>query len=118
MFGLVLAFFSRPGVTYDLSGRAVLPLPPPGELAARGTLRTSIAANAVMAPRPPLPQSALDRDSPPRLPVPHKALDRISPRLPLFILTFRVSFPRPRAVRRSVVPQLEAWPPLRDPGAT
>ena len=66
----------------------------------KGTLRTSIAASAVIAPRPPLPQSALDRDSPPRLPVPHSALDRVSLRFPPF-LTFRVSFPRPRAGRMS-----------------
>src|SRR4051812_3561026 len=52
----------------------------------------SIAASAVSAPRPPLPQRAFDRDSPPRLPVPHSALERVSPRLPPFILTFRSPF--------------------------
>jgi hypothetical protein len=67
-------------------------------LDARGTLIASIAASAVTAPRPPFPQSALERDSPPRLPVPHSALERVSPRFPPFIRTFRSPF---RALARA-----------------
>src|SRR5262249_61285823 len=67
-------------------------------LDASGTLMASIATSAVIAPRPPFPQSALDRDSPPRLPVPHSALERVSPRLPPFIRTFRSPF---RALARA-----------------
>src|SRR5215210_4834125 len=80
----------------------------PGELAARGTLMTSNAASAVIAPRPPLPHSALERDSPPRLPVPHSALDRVSPRLPPFILTVCVSFLRFRRGPRFCLSAAEA----------
>src|SRR6478672_6597735 len=98
-FGCCLALLTRPGETQVFFGvNLAASRPCFGALAARGTLRTSIAASAVTAPLPPLPQRALDRDSPPRLPVPHSALDRVSLRIPPF-LTFRVSFPRPRAVR-------------------
>src|SRR5690242_6010420 len=104
LFGCVLAPFSRPGEIHVRFGeaawatRACL-----FALAARGTLMASIATSAVIAPRPPLPQRALDRDSPPRLPVPHSALDRVSPRLPPFVRTLCFSFPRPRAGRMSPV---------------
>src|SRR5919108_3123865 len=62
------------------------------ELEASGTLTASAATRAVTKPRPPLPQSALERVSPPRLPpVPHSALERSSFRLPS-IRTFRSPF--------------------------
>src|SRR6478609_916054 len=97
--GCCFAPFKRPGETQVRLGAALLASRACfGALAAKGTLRTSIAASAVIAPLPPLPQRALDRDSPPRSPVPHSALDRVSLRFPPF-LTFRVSFPRPRAGR-------------------
>src|SRR5918992_5782902 len=58
--------------------------------AARGAATTSTAISAVTRPRPPLPQSAFDRESPPRFPVPQSALERCSPRgdppLPLILL--------------------------------
>ena len=98
-FGCCFALLTRPGEIQVFFGvTCVASRPCFGALAAKGTLRTSIAASAVTAPLPPLPQRALDRDSPPRLPVPHSALDRVSLRFPPF-LTFRVSFPRPRAGR-------------------
>src|SRR3954466_15927333 len=93
-FGCCFALFTRPGeiqVCLEVAAR-VASRPCLGALAAKGTLRTSIAASAVTAPLPPLPQRALDRDSPPRLPVPHSALDRVSPRLPPLIRTFRSPF--------------------------
>src|SRR3954452_24146230 len=102
-FGCCLALLTRPGEIQVCLGAVARAASRPclGALAAKGTLRTSIAASAVIAPLPPLPQRALDRDSPPRLPVPHSALDRVSLRSPPF-LTFRVSFPRPRAGRMPV----------------
>ena len=105
-FGCVFAPFSRPGEIQVRLGdaprasRACLLA-----LAASGTLMASIATSAVTAPRPPFPHRALDRASPPRLPVPHSALDRDSPRLPPFIRTFRVSFPRARAGRMTACPR-------------
>ena len=88
-------------------------------LDARGTLMASIATSAVIAPRPPFPQSALDRDSPPRLPVPHSALERVSPRLPPFMRTFRSPF---RALARAAwLPAPRHVPvgsPSRNPGGT
>src|SRR5260221_3905655 len=44
-------------------------------IAARGAASTNANTHATTAPRPPLPQSTLER-SPPRPPVPHKALLR------------------------------------------
>src|SRR6188508_406944 len=97
-FGCCFALFTRPGAIQVCLGlvSGVARLPCWVALAAKGTLRTSIAASAVIAPLPPLPQSALDRDSPPRLPVPHSALDRVSLRNPPF-LTVLLSAPSARA---------------------
>src|SRR4026209_1165964 len=85
-FGCCFALFTRPGaiqVCLGVSGVARLPCWV--ALAAKGTLRTSIAASAVIAPLPPLPQSALDRDSPPRLPLPHSAPAPYSLQTPPFL---------------------------------
>src|SRR3954471_1586296 len=90
LLGCRLALRKRPGeIQVFLAEAACARRPWLPALAASGTLMASIAANAVTAPRPPLPQRALDRDSPPRLPVPHSALVRVSPRLPPLIRTFR-----------------------------
>src|SRR3954451_116454 len=122
LLGCCLAPLTRPGEIHVFFGDAFEPSRaclPPGALAARGTLMTSNAASAVIAPRPPLPHSALERDSPPRLPVPHSALDRVSPRLPPFMLTLCVSFPRFLRGPHVCLPAAEAdRPPLRNPGAT
>src|SRR5215208_5269867 len=122
VFGCRFASFRRPG---DIHVFSIVACPLRFAclsciaLDASGTLMASIATSAVIAPRPPFPQRALDRDSPPRLPVPHSALERISPRWPPFIRTFRSPF---RALARA------AWPPAsrhvppgsppRNPGET
>jgi hypothetical protein len=88
-FGVVLAFAIRMGSTYvgaRLALRLSSLLRAP---AASGAATTSTATSAVTRPRPPLPQSAFDRESPPRFPVPQSALERCSPRgdppLPLIL---------------------------------
>src|SRR2546430_16909607 len=68
---------SMPGETYVCWVESpVLPLLP--ALAARGIPSTSTAAIIVTRPRPPLPQSAFERESS-LLPVPHSALERVWP---------------------------------------
>src|SRR5919198_80551 len=98
-FGLLPARFSSTGAMYVRLTRftpdrcALTPGLWLFELAASGTLTTSAATRAVTKPRPPLPQSALERVSSPRFPpVPHNALDRSSFRLPLSVRTFRSPF--------------------------
>src|SRR5687768_14888002 len=56
--------------------RALLSEPPPA-IAAIGVAIATSAIAVSSRPRPPLPQSAFERDSPPRLPVPHSALERL-----------------------------------------
>src|SRR6266480_3918250 len=74
---------SMPGETYVCWVESpVLPLLP--ALAARGIPSTSTAAIIVTRPRPPLPQSAFERESS-LLPVPQSALERLWPRLPPFL---------------------------------
>src|SRR5207248_1983900 len=85
-FGWSLAFFRSPAATY------VAPRlwePPLLAVATSGIPRRKPAARVSTSPRPPLPQRALDRDSPPRLPVPQSALERISPRVPPLFLNIR-----------------------------
>src|SRR5215210_142722 len=77
--GVVLAFAIRIGSMYVDAALAPLPVFCRAP-AARGAATTSTATSAVTRPRPPLPQSAFDRESPPRFPVPHKADERCSPR--------------------------------------
>src|SRR5436189_3273336 len=68
---------SMPGETYVCWDESpVLPLLP--ALAARGIPSTSTAAIIVTRPRPPLPQSAFERESS-LLPVPQSALERVWP---------------------------------------
>src|SRR6266480_4555020 len=97
---------SMPGETYVCWVESpVLPLLP--ALAARGIPSTSTAAIIVTRPRPPLPQSAFERESS-LLPVPQSALERLWPRLPPFLsiailpLTRRggSAFPQERAAWR------------------
>src|SRR5687767_14099150 len=55
----------------------------------------AIATTDVTRPRPPLPQRALERNSPPRLPEPQRALWRTSPRLPPVFLAIFLLLERP-----------------------
>src|SRR5262245_53312691 len=73
---------------------ALPPLPP--ALAARGIPSTSTAAIIVTRPRPPLPQSAFERESS-RLPVPQRALERVWPRVPPFLSIAILPLTRPPA---------------------
>src|SRR5512132_502718 len=68
---------SMPGETYVCCVESpLLPLLP--ALAARGIPSTSTAAIIVTRPRPPLPQSAFERESS-LLPVPQSDLERLCP---------------------------------------
>src|SRR5215204_6063743 len=82
-FGLVFAFASKIGSRWVEETTLISVLPLFLAPAARGAATTSTATSAVTRPRPPLPHSAFDRESPPRFPVPHRALERCSPDLPL-----------------------------------
>src|SRR5690348_11144862 len=82
--GCSFASLSRFGSMYVA---AVLVLPPLLAVATSGIPSRNTAATVSTSPRPPLPQRALERDSPPRLPVPQSALERISPRVPPLFLT-------------------------------
>src|SRR2546421_11721281 len=79
---------SMPGETYVCWVESpVLPLLP--ALAARGIPSTSTAAIIVTRPRPPLPQSAFERESS-LLPVPQSALERLWPRVPPRFLSIAI----------------------------
>src|SRR5207249_5463011 len=80
--GCLDAFASIPGDTYVCVSGPVLS---PPALAASGMPSTSTAAISVTRPRPPLPQSAFERESS-LLPVPQSALERLwPPGLPPFL---------------------------------
>src|SRR5690348_2302407 len=81
--GCSFASLSRFGSMYVA---AVLVLPPLLAVATSGIPSRKTAATVNTSPRPPLPQRALERDSPPRLPVPQSALERLSPRVPPLFL--------------------------------
>src|SRR5690348_7079321 len=69
---LLLVELSRVGAMKLLAAAGLLP--PPAE-AASGSISAQARTKSVAAPRPPLPQSTLER-SPPRPPVPQSALPR------------------------------------------
>src|SRR6476660_4986057 len=92
---------NMPGETYVCWVESpLLPLLP--ALAARGIPSTSTAAIIVTRPRPPLPQSAFERESS-LLPVPQRALERLWPRGPPPFLSIAI-LPLTRS-QRGHIPQ-------------
>src|ERR1700704_6576144 len=94
-FGLALAFADRSDwtqVSFLLPFGPFWPFWPESDAladAAIGAANARTATAVRIDPRPPLPQSALERLSPPRPPVPHNALERESrsvPRLSLSLI--------------------------------
>ena len=90
VLGFCVAFSSRPGSTTVAStARAASGAVPFADAAPAASDSTRTPTSVMTLPRPPLPQRALERNSPPRLPEPQRALWRTSPRLPpVFLAIF------------------------------